>query len=82
MRDDIKRLYRVPAEGKIAGLCSGLGEYFRVDPVFFRLGWVAATVMTGFLPGALAYLIAWLLVPAVPHLGVAEREDPLPHSRA
>ncbi len=66
MRDDIKRLYRYPADGKIAGLCAGLGEFFQVDPVFFRLAWVAVTIMTGVVPGTLAYLIAWYLVPQEP----------------
>ena len=75
MSEDIRRLYRVPAEGKIAGLCAGLGEYFRVDPVLFRLAWVAVTILTGVLPGTLAYLIAWLLVPQSPPPRPAEPAD-------
>ena len=75
MRNDIKRLYRAPADGKIAGLCAGLGDYFGLDPVFFRLAWVAVTVMTGVVPGTVAYLIAWLLVPAEPQPRAAEQAE-------
>jgi phage shock protein C len=82
MRDDIKRLYRVPEDGRVAGLCAGLGEYFRVDPVFFRLAWVALTVMTGVVPGTLAYLIAWLLVPRVPLLRAGEHAEDLDGTHA
>ena len=32
-----KKLYRDPANGKVAGVCSGLGTYFGVDPTIFRL---------------------------------------------
>jgi len=82
MRDDIQRLYRVPEDGRIAGLCAGLGEYFRVDPVFFRLAWVAVTVMTGVVPGTLAYLIAWLLVPREPQPRASEQAEGLDGTRA
>jgi phage shock protein C len=82
MRNDIKRLYRVPEDGKIAGLCAGLGAYFRVDPVFFRLAWVAVTVMTGVVPGTLAYLVAWLLVPREPLPRASERAEGLDGTRA
>ncbi len=75
MGDDVKKLYRIPADGKIAGLCAGLGEFFRVDPVFFRLAWVAVTIMTGVLPGTLAYLIAWFLVPQEPARRVSEQVE-------
>jgi phage shock protein C len=82
MRNDIKRLYRVPADGRIAGLCAGLGDYFRLDPVFFRLAWVAVTVMTGVVPGTVAYLIAWLLVPREPLPAAAKQVERLDRTHA
>ena len=66
MRDDFKRLYRSSEESKIAGLCAGIGQYVRVDPVVVRLVWLAITLMTGLLPGTLVYLIGWILVPLEP----------------
>ena len=46
----------------IAGVCGGLGEFFGVDPFWFRLGFLIALVPGG-VPGIAAYLILWLVVP-------------------
>lgn len=46
----------------IAGVCGGLGEFFGVDPFWFRLGFLIALVPGG-VPGIAAYLILWLMVP-------------------
>ena len=46
----------------IAGVCGGLGEFFGVDPFWFRLGFLIALVPGG-VPGIVAYLILWLVVP-------------------
>lgn len=75
MRDDFDRLYRSHPEGRIAGLCAGIGLYFQVDPVFVRLGWVAVTLLTGLVPGTLMYLVGWFLVPLEPLPPVAERVE-------
>ena len=56
-----KFLYRSRTNKKIAGICGGLGEYFSVDPILFRLIWVGAVLLFG--TGILLYLIAWLLIP-------------------
>ena len=47
----------------IAGVCGGLGEFFGVDPFWFRLGFLVALVPGG-VPGSLAYLILGLVVPS------------------
>ena len=47
----------------IAGVCGGLGEFFGVDPFWFRLGFLIALVPGG-VPGILAYLILWLVIPS------------------
>jgi phage shock protein C len=59
-----KRLYRSRTDRKIAGICGGLGAYFNVDPVFFRLLWVLLAIAGG--TGLLAYLICWLVIPLEP----------------
>jgi phage shock protein C len=65
MTQPIKRLYRT-RKGMIAGVCDGLGEYLRVDPAVLRLLTVAATFLTGLVPGLLSYLAAWVIVPLEP----------------
>jgi phage shock protein PspC (stress-responsive transcriptional regulator) len=59
-----KRLYRSRKDRKIAGVCGGLGEYFNVDPVIFRILWVILLLGAG--TGLLAYIIFWLIVPEAP----------------
>ena len=66
MNDEIKRLYRVPDEGRLAGVCAGLGRYFKIDPVAMRLLWVAATFATAVVPAVLLYLVAWAIMPEEP----------------
>ena len=66
MNDGIKRLYRVPDDGRLAGVCAGLGKYFKIDPVAMRLLWVAATFATAVVPAVLLYLVAWAIMPEEP----------------
>ena len=46
----------------IAGVAAGLGEYFNVDPIVFRLGFVVAAFIGGL--GFIAYGLLWLLTPS------------------
>jgi phage shock protein C len=64
-----KRLYRDPENRAIGGVCSGLGAYFNVDPVWFRLAFVLAVIFAG--TGILLYLILWIILP--PARTVSER---------
>lgn len=57
----MKRLYRSTDEQKIAGVCGGLGEYFELDPVFFRLLFILLLFFGGV--GLLAYIVMWIMVP-------------------
>ena len=47
----------------VAGVCGGLGDFFGVDPFWFRLGFLVA-MLPGGIPGIGAYLIMWLIVPS------------------
>lgn len=54
-------------EKKIAGVCGGIAEYLDVDPTMVRLIWVALSVVPGgFVGGAIAYLLAWIIIPKAP----------------
>ena len=56
-----RRLLR-PREGRmVAGVCAGLGAYFKVDVTLVRLAFGITAFIYGL--GALAYVIAWALVP-------------------
>jgi len=56
----MKKLYRSATDRKIAGVCGGLGEYFKIDPVIPRITFVIL-LFAGV--GFLAYLIMWICVP-------------------
>ncbi|MBI9035266.1 MAG: PspC domain-containing protein [Bacteroidales bacterium] len=60
-KDRPKRLFRDPDNKLIGGVCSGMGAYFNVDSIWFRLLFVALVVAGG--AGLLAYLIFWIAVP-------------------
>lgn len=60
----MKRLYRSRTDRKIAGVCGGLGAYFNVDPIIFRVVWVVLVLGAGV--GILGYLIFWLVVSEEP----------------
>ena len=55
-------LRRSRSNRMIAGVCGGLGKFFGVNPFWFRLGFLIALVPGG-VPGILAYLILWLVIP-------------------
>ena len=56
-----RRLTRSRDDRLIGGVCGGLGRYFNVDPLLFRIGAVALVFLGG--AGILLYLAALLLVP-------------------
>ncbi|HXV76792.1 MAG TPA: PspC domain-containing protein [Candidatus Polarisedimenticolaceae bacterium] len=66
MTEPIKRLYRSRTERQIAGVCGGIGTYSAMDPVVIRLLLVALTAVTGFVPGIVAYVVAWIVTPDEP----------------
>jgi phage shock protein C len=59
-----RRLYRSNTQRVVAGICGGLGEYFAVDPVWFRIGFVVLALGGG--SGILIYLLMWLIVQPAP----------------
>ena len=56
-----RRLYRSSTDQKIAGVCAGLAEYFRIDPTLVRLIFVFLALAGG--PGLLIYIIMWIVMP-------------------
>ena len=61
-----KKLQRDKQNKKLAGVCSGLAEYFELDVTLVRVAFVFA-VMAG-LSGGLAYIILWIIMPVKPFL--------------
>lgn len=56
-----RRLYRNPNDKMLGGVCSGIANYFDIDPVIVRLIMVVLFLGAGI--GLLAYIIAWIVIP-------------------
>ena len=56
----MKKLYRNKQEYKIAGVCSGIGDYFEIDPIIIRLIFLATFFLGA---GPIVYIIGWIIVP-------------------
>jgi phage shock protein PspC (stress-responsive transcriptional regulator) len=64
-----RRLTRSSSDKVLGGVAGGLGRYFDIDPIIFRIGFVVLALAGG--AGFLAYAAAWLFVPADPAPGGA-----------
>lgn len=56
-----RRLYRDPDEGVLGGVCTGLGYYFGLDPVWIRGAFCIAFFVFG--TGLLFYILLLLIIP-------------------
>jgi phage shock protein PspC (stress-responsive transcriptional regulator) len=56
-----KRMYRQPKNKIIAGVCTGLGEYFDIDPVIFRIIFVVCFFVMSM--GFWIYVSIWIVTP-------------------
>lgn len=64
-----KKLYRSSDDSKIAGVCSGIAEYFNIDPTIVRL--LTVFLLFAWFSSAIAYVIAWIIVPKAPQAEAA-----------
>ena len=56
----MRKLYRNKTNYKIAGVCSGIGDYFKIDPIIIRLLFLMAFFMGA---GLIVYIIGWIIIP-------------------
>lgn len=59
-----KKLYRSRTNRILAGICGGIGEYFSIDPMLVRIGFVIVSLFPG--PSVIFYLLAWIIIPLQP----------------
>ena len=64
-----RELRRDTEHGMIAGVCAGLGRRLDVDPLLLRIVFAATALASGI--GLVAYVLAWILVPAEAKPGAA-----------
>ncbi|MCD4770606.1 MAG: PspC domain-containing protein [Bacteroidales bacterium] len=55
------RMYRDPDDRIIAGVCSGMGAYWRIDPWVVRVVFILLSLPGGL--GILIYVVLWIVLP-------------------
>ena len=63
MMAEQKKLYKDPDNKIIAGVCSGLAEYFDIDPTVVRILALALVLFTAIVPGLIFYVLAAIIMP-------------------
>lgn len=56
-----RRVFRDPDNQVLGGVCSGIGSYFDIDPLWIRLALVI--MFFGFGSGFLLYIVLWIIIP-------------------
>lgn len=67
-----RRIFRSQGDKFIAGVCGGLGEYFRIDPVLLRILFVALFFSGGW--PVLLYIALWYILPIKPQAIISGKE--------
>ncbi len=55
-------LRRSRSDRVLGGVCGGLGEFFGLKPLWFRIVFVILGIPGGF-PGLIPYFLLWLIIP-------------------
>ena len=55
-------LRRSRSDRVLGGVCGGLGEFFGLRPLWFRIVFVILGIPGG-LPGLIPYILLWLIIP-------------------
>lgn len=59
----MSKLRRSSTNRWVAGICGGLGEFFGINPFWFRLLFFILGLPGG-LPGLIPYVVLWIVIPA------------------
>lgn len=59
----MEKLLRRTHKRWIGGVCGGLGKYFGMDPVIWRLIFLFGALFSVVIPFLFIYIIMWIVVP-------------------
>ncbi len=62
MSETQRPLRRSRNDRVLGGVCGGLGEFFGLKPLWFRIVFVILGIPGG-LPGLIPYILLWLIIP-------------------
>ena len=73
MKKDIKKIYRSKKDRIIVGVAGGLGEYFEIDPIIFRVLFILLLFAGGF--ALLLYIVLALVIPLKPENSKSDKKQ-------
>ena len=59
-------LYRSRRNAVLGGVCGGLAEWLGWSPTWVRLLYVIGSILSVAVPGAIVYIILWIVMPKSP----------------
>ena len=62
----MKRLYLSETDKKVSGVCGGIAAYMETDSTVVRLLVLVLVILSGVLPGLVAYFISAIIMPKPP----------------
>lgn len=66
------KLYKSREDKVIDGVCGGIGEYMKIDPIIIRILWAVMVFAYG--TGVLAYIVCMIIIPERPKRFVTDEE--------
>ena len=67
------KLYRSRRHSIIAGVCGGIAESLGWTPFRVRVLYVLVSILSAAFPGALVYVILWVVIPKAPETPIYPR---------
>lgn len=58
-----KLLRRSRTSRVFAGICGGLGKFFSMDPIIWRLIFIFGAIFSAIIPFTFIYIIMWFVIP-------------------
>ncbi len=58
-----RRLRKTRSDKKVAGVLGGIGDYAGIDPTLVRAGYAVFSLVTGIIPGVVAYAVMAVIMP-------------------
>jgi phage shock protein PspC (stress-responsive transcriptional regulator) len=59
-------LYRSRRNAVLGGVCGGLAEWLGWSPTWVRLLYIVGSILSVAFPGAIVYIILWIVMPKAP----------------
>ncbi len=59
-------LYRSRRNAVLGGVCGGLAEWLGWSPTWVRLLYIIGSILSVAFPGAIVYIILWIVMPKAP----------------